>query len=92
MKKLVRYSVNCGRMGFLDGLFICDDEDLDKIIDYGTVSFGEVLGKHSDVRIKFIREEFEILTDDQDFINRLEKYTGGKSISGYNPLGYLEEC
>jgi len=91
MKKLVRYNVDCGRMGSLDGLFICEDSDLDRIADYGTVSFGEVLGKHSDVRIKFTKEEFEILTDDQDFIDRLEKYVGGRSISGYNPLNYIDE-
>lgn len=63
MKILVEYSKDCGRMGRVEGLFICEDTELDKVINK-TVYFGEILGKHSNVRIKFSKEDFSIATDD----------------------------
>lgn len=90
MKILVGYSKDCGRMGWVEGLFICEETDLDKITNK-TIYFGEILGKHSNVRIKFDREDFSIATDDQEFIQKLKDIIKSETISGYNPLNYCEE-
>ncbi len=87
---LVKYKKDCGKMGFVDGLFVCTEEELKSL--YGRqVEFGEILGKHSCVRIIFAEKDLIVLTEDQEFIYKLVTLIGKKSISGYNPLSYLPE-
>lgn len=90
MNLLVKYLRNIGSMGFVEGLFVCTEDELEKLHEV-RVFFGEILGKHSSISVDFEKEDFEILTEDQDFIDRLVGYVGSNSISGYNPLGYLNE-
>lgn len=90
MRVLVSYYKDCGRAGSVSGMFVCEKEDLSKIADKN-IHFGEILGKHSDVRLRLSLEDFEIHTDDQEFISRLAGYVGGESISGYNPFYFLSE-
>lgn len=79
------------RGGEFQGTFVCDKEIISQL--YGkNIYFGEVLGKHSELSIDFSEEDFKLLTDDQEFINKYEMLVGD---TGYNPFDYLpedEEC
>jgi len=90
MNKLWSFDADFGRHGYLSGLFIATDEEITKLQD-GYVNFGEVLGKHSEVLIDNfnIKDFITCVTDDQQLIDRLEKAFGSKTLSGYNPLGYI---
>lgn len=91
MKKLYRFGWDCGRMGEVEGLFIADDAEVEKLIGCN-VYFGEILGKHSEVTGTLDEEDLEVLTDDQEFLTKLTELTGFDStISGYNPLDYIDE-
>lgn len=105
MKVIVEFFWDCGRMGDLSGLFICNKEDLEKI--YGKdIYFGEVLGKHSEISGTADESDFVIKTEDQDFIQKfieimadgtysMQSYSmqsdSSFTISGYNPFDYIEE-
>lgn len=90
MKLIVRYFLDCGRMGEVEGLFVTNKESLEKT--YGReVCFGEILGKHSDVYAELDADSYVIVTEDQDFINRFVEIMGDGTISGYSPLDYLED-
>lgn len=100
MKVIVEFFWDCGRMGDLSGLFICNKEDLEKI--YGKdIYFGECLGKHSEISGTADESDFVIKTEDQDFIQKfIEIMSDGVysmqsnssfTISGYNPFDYIEE-
>lgn len=89
MNKIYRFEYYCGRMGVVESLFIADEEDVRKIIGK-TVRFGEILGKHSYVICDIEKKHFEVLTDDQEFINKFVEIMGNGTISGYNPIEYWE--
>lgn len=87
---LVKYKKDCGRMGYVDGLFVCTEEELKSL--YGTtIEFGEILGKHSEISVRFAEKDLIVLTEDQEFIYKLVTLIGKNSIPGYNPLNYLSE-
>lgn len=90
MKKLYKFNWDCGRMGDVDGIFIADEKDVKKIIGK-EIWFGEILGKHSDVGGIIEKDEITELTSDQKFINKCVEIFGSLSLSGYNPLDYIEE-
>ncbi len=46
--KLYSFEWDCGRMGFVEGLFVATEEEIKDAIDK-EVYFGEILGKHSEV-------------------------------------------
>ena len=76
------------RGGELQGTFTCDKEIISQL--YGkNIYFGEVLGKHSELSIDFDEADFELLTDDQEFISKYELLVGD---TGYNPFDYLPEA
>lgn len=86
MNKLYKWSENF-RGGTLEGVFVADDSEMQKL--YGKdIYFGEVMGKHSEVSLRFAESDFEVLTEDQDFIEHYEQVVG---TVGYNPLGYLRK-
>lgn len=86
-KVLVKFFWDCGRSGDLEGLFSIEKEKLEK--SYGThVYFGEVLGKHSEVYGDLSKEDFVIVSEDSDFIEKYDQIIGS---SGYNPFDYIEE-
>lgn len=88
-EKLYTFEFNCGRMGDLEGLFIAKDNTVKDLI--GTeVYFGEVLGKHSEIFGEIESTMLVEKSDDVDLIKKL-KNIFGNTISGYNPLDYLEE-
>lgn len=93
---LARYKIPFGRMGDIHGLFICTKEELQSL--YGrVVHFGEILGKHSSISHTFIGENFHILDPEVDGKNALNvietllSFVGHKTISGINPLDYVNE-
>jgi hypothetical protein len=86
---LVRFEWDCGRMGTVEGLFVATQEELDKA--YGKhVYFGEILGKHSDIDGTLTVEDITVVSEEQWFIAKLVALLGS-TISGYNPLSYIEE-
>lgn len=96
MKKFIRWSIDFSRMGYLDGLAIVDDDLLaEERSNNREVYLGEVLGKHSEIYFDFDQIRINVLSEDQEFINKLlnvigmsyEQYT---IISGYD-IFYLEE-
>lgn len=88
-KVLVRFYWDCGRTGSVEGLFITTKADLNKAYDK-YVYFGEILGKHSEVCGTLERSDVEFVSEDQDFIQKLEELLGS-DISGYNPLDYIQD-
>lgn len=87
MKKLYKFFWEYGRMGDVDGVFVAEESALSAAMGK-TICFGEILGKHSEVNGPLEEFDVEVLTDDQDFIKKFEKY---RCACGYNPLDYLEE-
>lgn len=85
--KLYKFYWDCGRQGFIDGIFAATDEEYSKLIG-SHIYFGEALGKHSDIHGEMEEEDVVMLTDDQDFIDKAIKF--GLVPCGYNPLEYIE--
>ncbi len=84
MLKLYKWEENF-RGGTLEGVFIADDANMPRL--YGKdIYLGEVMGKHSEVSIRFSEGDFKILSDNQPFIEAFEEIVG---YSGYNPFEYL---
>lgn len=86
-KQLYEFYWDCGRQGELTGVFISTDEEIKKSLNK-KVYFGECLGKYSEVFGDLEEKDLTLLTDDQDFIEKFEKWIG-KSV-GFNPLDYIE--
>lgn len=99
---IIAWRWDCGRMGDLECLMTVDrkGQDLiDKLIaDKTEIYFGEVLGKHSEIRGTLNADEFapRAAGDDAETIDRV--LSGGKpfpdcgwrTLTGDNPLDYLE--
>lgn len=88
-KILVKFRWDCGRQGKLEGLFVCTEEDRQKLIGKH-VYFGEVLGKHSEIAGTIEESELTVLSEDQEKINWLTSVTGC-NVSGRNPFDYLND-
>lgn len=89
MKVIAKFYWDCGRMGEVDAIFTCTKEELENA--YGKeVYFGEILGKHSEIYGTFREGDITILSDDQEFIAKFEAILGEGTVSGYNPLDYIE--
>ena len=89
MKKLYSYNLDCGRMGSIDSLFVAEEIEVKNALGR-EVYFGEVLGKHSEIFDKLTEDSLTVLSDDQEKIDWLISVVGGYSISGLNPLDYIE--
>lgn len=84
---LVQFSWDFGRQGDVDGLFVTTEEKIEAA--YGKhVSLGEALGKHSEVYGDLERKDITIVSEDQEFIDKLVALLG-TNISGYNPLDHI---
>lgn len=90
MKKLYKFYWDCSRQGSVEGLFVADESEVVEVIGK-TVYFGEALGKHSDINGTLEAGDFTVVTDDQDFSTKLVAVIGHTTVSGHNPLSYLEE-
>ncbi len=90
MKTIYKFRWDCGRVGDIWGLFIALEEDVQAAIG-SSVYFGEVPGKHSEIYGTLDESDLEIRTQDQAFIAKFEEIIGTGTISGLNPLDYLED-
>lgn len=82
---LVRYQEDFGRMGSLDGIFVCTKDELDKL-DGAYVSFGEALGKHSEVYTDDALSMCTTLDISEEDSSVIFRVFGEGTISGFNPL------
>lgn len=78
-----------GRYGRLPGIFVADKEDVAAVIGREKVYLGEILGKHSEVVLDVIEEEYlRMLTDDPAAVEMFEKYN---LATGYNLIEIIKE-
>lgn len=89
MKVLVQFNWDCRRQGSVDSLFITTNAELARAYDKH-VYFGEILGKHSEISGTLERCDITIVSEDQEFIEKLEDLLGS-TISGHNPLDYISD-
>lgn len=93
---LVKLDQSVGRMGDVEGLFVCTEDEYKALIG-DTAYFGEVLGKHSQVTVTLNASNLTVLSRDQEKIAWLEGLVIGKTepavetttVSGLNPLHYI---
>ena len=85
---LYRFHWDCGRQGNLEGVFEATETEVASLTDK-EIWFGEVLGKHSDVGGVIENDDIDLLTSDQDFIDKAHEYD--LIPSGFNPFHYLDE-
>lgn len=94
--KLVQMFLDYGRMGDVVGLFVVDDfEEFKKKITSSYIYFGEILGKHSEVTYSNMSPEefdlqFRVIEIDGTALQTIVDVMG-TTLSGYNPLDYIEE-
>lgn len=90
MLKLVRFEIDYGRHGSLEGLFISTEEEMNLLNDT-TIYFGEALGKHSEVWIDDFQwtDHCTVVSEDQDKIEWLLEILG-YNVSGINPVDYYQ--
>lgn len=81
---LYSFYVDCHRMGYLNGLFIAAQSEIDDLIGK-TVYFGEVLGKHSEVVVDIEEHHVKLLSADQEKVAWLKELLG-ETVSGFNPI------
>lgn len=90
MKVLAKFYWNCGRSGDIDGLFIAEKSKIEAA--YGKhVYLGEVLGKHSEVYGDLDEGDITIISEDPVVIETLSNLFEDGTISGFNPLEYIQE-
>lgn len=85
-KSIYKMKFDCGRGDFLSGSFVAFDEDVALLISSEMpIAFGEVLGKHSNVRGPLTKSEITKVTDDKHVVDVFEK---NDLSSGYDPFNY----
>lgn len=86
MDKIWHYHLDCGRMGYIEGMFVATEKEIQNEIG-STIYFGEVLGKHSEITSDLDWDDLEELTDDEELIEKCIKFN--IIPNGYNPLDYI---
>lgn len=84
---IYRFYWYCGRMGFLEGLFIATMLDVEYVIGKNVI-FGEVLGKHSDIKGIVERDEIKLISDNPEDVAWFKKLN---LSMGYNPIQKLKD-
>ena len=91
MKKgLYSFFWDCGRSGNLAGLFIATEQEVVNATGK-RVYFGEVLGKHSEIYGNITDGDITLLSDDQVLVSKLQSVIPSSTLSGFNPLEYIED-
>lgn len=86
MKAVFKLHFDCGRMGQLDGVFVAEKEQMDKLVKSGIqVYFGEVLGKHSEIYDPISEKDYTLVSEDPNVVSVIED---NKLSTGYNPFNY----
>ena len=84
--KLYSYNQDCGRMGDLEGLFVASDSDFEWFMNTSITEY-DVLGKHSEIDIKFDKSTVRRQDVEDATVEDLFK-TFGNAISGITPYNY----
>lgn len=87
MKKVYKFTWDCGRQGCVNGTFVADEADMDAAMGK-QIYFGEILGKHSEIYGELDCGDIEVLSDIPEEVAVFEKLGG---CFGYNPLQYIQE-
>lgn len=89
MKGLYKLHIDCGRQGDLEGLFICDTQELEQLVksEY-EVYYGEVLGKHSEIIGRLEERDYTLVSTDENVIKVIED---NELENGSNPFHYIDE-
>ena len=85
MKGVYKFSLDCGRMGEIESIFVADSKDVKNAIG-NQAYFGEVLGKHSEIEGTLEESQFKLLTTDKEFVQIFDSI---EAKTGLNPLNYL---
>lgn len=85
--KLWRFNWDVGRAGVVESVFVAKQSEIDAALG-SYVFFGEILGKHSDVRGRLDLEDLQVLSEDPALIALFQKHVGG---TGHNPLDYMDD-
>lgn len=85
-KYLWQFYWDCGRSGDLDGLFVATEKEVSSAIGR-YASFGEVLGKHSDVYGTIDEGDITKVNVSSEAVEELYSILGD-TWSGFNPLEY----
>ena len=89
MKVLAKFYWNFGRSGNIDGLFIANKSEIEAA--YGRhVYLGEVLSKYSEVYGNIVEGDITIVSEDPVVVEVLLTLFEDGTISGFNPLEYIE--
>lgn len=88
MKKLYKFYWDCGRQGDVKGMFIADEQEVKDSIGQN-IYFGEILGKHSEVYGTIDEGDITEVKVSEQTVKEMEEVLG-YSISGYNPLNYIQ--
>ena len=86
-KGIYKYSEFFGRMGSLEGVFVADSSEVAAAMGR-EVCFGEVLGKHSEVRSTMSADDIKLASDDPKFVALFEELD---LASGTNPIATLHD-
>jgi len=86
---LWKFKWDCGREGYLKGLFIAPKSEVESIVGK-EIYFGEALGKHSEIFGELESSDLEQVDASDGLIKELEELFG-TTVSGYNPLEYVYE-
>lgn len=85
-KKLFKYTIGLYD-SFDEGLFVSTDEEIEKYL--GTeIYWGEIDGKHSEIVSVFEKEDLEVASINEEFIDLFERAIGS---FGYNPIEKIKE-
>ena len=86
---IYRLSIDCGRHGYLDGIFTATPEQVCALIESEVyVHFGEDLGKHSDILYRSLEEsEINLVSSDPKVV---KVFVENDLATGHNPFNYLE--
>lgn len=85
-RHIFKFHAYFAREGSLSGIFTATEADVAGMIGK-EVRFGEVLGKHSDVRGSLEEGDFTKIETGEDVVEMFEKLELGV---GYNPLDYYK--
>ncbi len=88
MEKLYKFNWDCGRMGEVEGIFIAIEKEIKEKIGE-EIYFGEILGEHSDVSGILKEEDLEEIKVSENTLKEMKEVLG-TTISGYNPLEFIE--
>lgn len=87
MDKLYKYTNNQYRNRTVTSMVLCTEKEITEI-DGQEIYISDFFGKHSHAEFTIKKEDFELITDDQDFISQLKDYQI-MSFVGFNPFDHF---